>query len=95
MNWLKANRLSVKDPFINPINDLSIRSSIDSKIRSTKGSENDSPEKIKSNPSFTLDKINTKTITNAKSNLASIIKHKDPFKLPSLKKVASSEVNPE
>lgn len=36
MNWLKANRLSVKDPLGSPTYDLSLRSSVDSKVKSNK-----------------------------------------------------------
>lgn len=43
MNWLKANRLSAKDPLNISVNDTLIRSSVDTKIRSTKGSESESP----------------------------------------------------
>ena len=86
MNWLKANRLSVKDPLGSPTYDLSLRSSVDSKVKSNKNLDFTTPQKIKSNPSFSLEKINSKTIDSNKGSSTSIIKRKDQFKLPILKK---------
>ena len=62
MNWLRANRLSVKDPLGSPSYDLSLSSSLDTKSKSNHSLEMTTPEKIKSNPSFSLEKINSKTI---------------------------------
>ena len=86
MNWLKANRLSAKDPLGSPSYDINMRSSVDTKNRSRKNLDFTTPSKIRSNPSFSLERANSNTIDSAKNSLSSIIKHKDNIKLPSLKK---------
>ena len=54
MNWLKANRLSAKDPLGSPSYDINMRSSVDTKNRSRKNLDFTTPSKIRSNPSFSL-----------------------------------------
>lgn len=44
-----------------------------------------SPEKIKSNPSFSLDKISTRSVEIAKTGLLPIDKKKDSLKLPMIR----------
>lgn len=95
MSWLKANRVSVKDPFSPSGPGVVLRSSVDAKFKPTQDSDFSTPDKIRSNPSFSLERINSKTIENSKSTLSSIIKRKDEFKLPSLKKGSVSDINPE
>lgn len=90
MSWLRANRLSVKDPLGSMSFNSGIRSSVDAKSKPTLDTDISTPDKIKSNPSFSLERINSKTIENTKSTLSSIIKRKDSVKLPSLKKGNSS-----
>lgn len=48
-------------------------------------------EKIKSNPSFSLDKISTRTIEIAKTNLLPDIKKKDSIRLPMIKNRSNPE----
>lgn len=86
MNWLRANRLSAKDPIGSPPYALNMRSSVDAKRSSIRNMEMTTPEKIKSNPSFSLEKINSKTLDGTKSAMTSSIKRKDQFKLPLLKR---------
>jgi hypothetical protein len=95
MNWLRANRLSAKDPLASMSFNSGIRSSVDTKAKSIVDTDISTPDKIKSNPSFSLERINSKTIENTKTTLSTIIKRKDSVKLPSLKKGSSSDINPE
>jgi hypothetical protein len=62
MNWLRANRLSAKDPLGTSPLSTGLRSSVDTKSKQFQDSEINTPEKIRSNPSFSLEKINSKTI---------------------------------
>ena len=95
MNWLRANRLSAKDPLATPSYALNMRSSVDSKRNSNRSMEFTTPEKIKSNPSFSLEKINSKTIDNNKSSMSTMPRRKDQFKLPILKRPSMMDSNPE
>lgn len=95
MSWLRSNRVSVKDPLSPSSYASGLRSSVDTKSRPTQDNNFSTPDKIRSNPSFSLEKINSKTIENSKSSLATILKNKDSFKLPSLKKGSVSDINPE
>lgn len=54
MSWLKANRVSVKDPFESSSPDSVIRSSVDSRVKPIQNSDINGTDKIKSNPSFSL-----------------------------------------
>lgn len=54
MSWLRANRLSAKDPLSSPSYELDVRSSVDSKNRQNKNLDFTTPSKIRSNPSFSL-----------------------------------------
>lgn len=62
MNWLRSNRVSVKDPIGPSVYASGLRSSVDAKSRPTQDSDFSTPDKIRSNPSFSLEKINSKTI---------------------------------
>ena len=95
MNWLRTNRLSAKDPLGAPSYALNMRSSVDSKHNSNRSMEFTTPEKIKSNPSFSLEKINSKTIDSTKVAQSTSPKRKDAFKLPILKRPSFIEQNPE
>lgn len=54
MSWLRANRVSVKDPFESTPSEIMVRSSIDSKLKPNQNNDISLPDKIKSNPSFSL-----------------------------------------
>lgn len=54
MSWLRANRVSVKDPFEASSPDLVMRSSVDTKVKPIQNIDINTPDKIKSNPSFSL-----------------------------------------
>lgn len=86
MSWLRANRVSAKDPLGNQNQSFAGRSSMDYKNKSSSDTDISTPDKIKSNPSFSLQKINERTIDSSKAPLSNIIKKKEPFKLPNLKK---------
>lgn len=62
MNWLRANRLSAKDPLTTASFSSGLRQSVDTKMKNSQDSDLSTPDKIKSNPSFSLEKINAKTI---------------------------------
>jgi len=53
------------------------------------------PEKIKSNPSFSLDKISTRALEIAKSNLIPDNKKQPLLKLPSIMRHNSNPEDPE
>lgn len=54
MNWLRSNRVSVKDPIGPSVYSSGLRSSVDAKSRPTQDSDFSTPDKIRSNPSFSL-----------------------------------------
>jgi hypothetical protein len=54
MNWLRANRLSAKDPLDNASFNTGLRMSVDTKSKQSQDTDFSIPEKIKSNPSFSL-----------------------------------------
>lgn len=62
MSWFRANRVSVKDPLSPSSYGTPIRSSVDNKSKPTQDSDFSTPDKIRSNPSFSLERINSKTI---------------------------------
>lgn len=86
MNWLKVNRVSAKDPLSVPPYDLSLPTSFGSKYKLSKSIELKSSEKIKSNPSFSLEKINSKTIDQGKGHTEKTTKKRENFHLPLLKR---------
>lgn len=76
MNWFKSNRQSVKDPLDSEHQELISYSSVDKKKRGSKRLEYSTPSKIKSNPSLSLEKVNTRTIDASKNSLSTVIKRK-------------------
>ena len=48
------------------------------------------PDRIKSNPSFSLDKMSTRALEIAKTNLVPSIRKRDAVKLPSIKRKTSN-----
>ena len=54
MNWLRANRLSAKDPLDNASFNTGLRMSVDTKSKQSQDTDFITPQKIKSNPSFFL-----------------------------------------
>lgn len=94
MNWLRANRFSVKDPLQTAsYNDTNLVKPSNSQAKSFKNNNNPNADKIRSNPSFSLQKISAK-VTDNQYPLTNVIKRKDVFKLPSLKKNSLTDFNP-
>lgn len=94
MSWLKANRVSAKQP-INSSYNIPNKSIVIPKQKSITNNDFTTPDKIKSNPSFSLEKVNSKTIDNPKATLSGMLKPKDKVKLPILKKKNNNDINPQ
>lgn len=52
MSWLRANRLSAKDPLDSSPHDINNHSSVDQKSKKYSKYDYSTPSKIRSNPSF-------------------------------------------
>ena len=92
MNWLRANRLSAKNPLESPAYDLNMRSSVEIKRNPHRSVEPSTIGKIKSNPSFSISKTNAKTVDeNCKKCNYTAAKQ---IKLPLIKRNSKVEENP-